>query len=872
MSKLIDRISRKIGSGERLTEADALQLYQSSDLTELGQLANRYNLAQNGDQVFYNINRHINPTNICALSCKFCAYSRKPGDPGAYAFTIDEMVVKATEAVEQGATEVHMVGGLHPRWRLDYYIEMLNAIKTAWPDLHIKAFTAVELDWLAKRARLSIAELITKLRSAGLDSMPGGGAEIFDPAIRDAICETKVDADRWIDIHRTAHNLGLHSNATMLYGHIESYAHRVDHMARLRRLQDETAGFNAFIPLSFQPFQNEMGIKRYTFGYDDLKNIAIARLFLDNFKHIKAYWIMLGQDIAQLALHYGANDLDGTVIEEKISRMAGGRAGMVMQRSSIEDLISRADRQPTERDTLYNPVIKSRSGPHKATGRDTADTQSTPKQSMIKKSTNKKLTIEEPAPAEANRQTVGASSTGLETSKQPVERLFANSLQSADGRQLGEVGRLMDLHQLAKLGNLQRQRWHGGGEAGFTTTLNLHEELKQCDGDISQLEKHLRNLPHQPAVIDWDLLKSDQWSVGENKLERANQGDQTFVPIGRDSKLPDHCLAKKITQIVETAFPDSRLRVTADSKIIVLYEEYEDDLQCWMELVCELGAKEILVAVDPTQSGSSVEQSLASITALHRLLAAKGFLTLGQVNLGEINADQINPGSTVDDYNSLDWQAFGQQIAAFNQLSIDPVSIDPVSIDPASIDPASIDQASIDQASIDQASIDPVSIDPVCSITTYDRNATDSKGDSHAASLTGLLGLIIRVDEAFRVSPIEYLRAVSLVRLGATGIRHVAAPLWRIPALSPSLGIGTKHQQLPGEKFAAIALHYGANDLGAIPIRKIDSNAVADDIRASGFTPVLRDSRFNTIGAAEGFGFTQPNGFDLMNHKPNLIA
>lgn len=353
---LLAQVERKLGNGERLTEDDAIGLYESAELVELGRLADQVNRAKNKDTVFFNVNRHINPTNICALSCKFCAYSRKPGEEGAYAYTIDEMVVKAGEAKDQGATEVHMVGGLHPRWKFDHYKEMIKAVATAYPSLHIKAFTAVELDWLARKARKSVEEVLVELRSVGLQSLPGGGAEIFHPEIRDAICDTKVSAEQWLDTHRTAHRLGMHSNCTMLYGHIENYFHRVDHMRRLRELQDETKGFNAFIPLSFQPFQNEMGIDKYTFGYDDLKTIAIARLYLDNFQHVKAYWIMLGQDVAQLALTYGANDLDGTVIEEKISRMAGGRAGMAMGRGYIENLIRKARRVPCERDTLYKPL------------------------------------------------------------------------------------------------------------------------------------------------------------------------------------------------------------------------------------------------------------------------------------------------------------------------------------------------------------------------------------------------------------------------------------------------------------------------------------------------------------------------------------
>lgn len=349
-------IRTKVENHTRLTDADALWLFENADLGELGNLANEVNLQRNGKAVFYNINRHINPTNICALSCKFCAYSKKIGDDGAYAYDIDEMIKKAAEAVAQGATELHMVGGLHPRWNFQRYVDMIAAMHQAFPDVHLKAFTAVELDWMARKARKTIAEVMLELKAAGLGSFPGGGAEIFHPEIRDKICDTKVSGDQWIETHRTAHKLGLRSNCTMLYGHIENYSHRVDHMRRLRELQDETAGFNVFIPLAFQPFQNEMGVNRYTFGADDLRTIAVARLYLDNFKNIKSYWVMLGQDVAQLALQFGANDLDGTVLEEKISRAAGGRAGMIMTRRNLEQLIKRSDRIPVERTTLYEPV------------------------------------------------------------------------------------------------------------------------------------------------------------------------------------------------------------------------------------------------------------------------------------------------------------------------------------------------------------------------------------------------------------------------------------------------------------------------------------------------------------------------------------
>ncbi len=353
--KTLDSVSKKVYAGTRLTEDDAMTLFSSPDLVTLANLANFKNQQVNSLDVFYNVNRHINPTNVCVLSCKFCAFSRKPGQAGAYAYSIDEMLAKAKQAVDQGATEVHMVGGLHPRWTFDYYLEMIRSIKQTYPDLHIKAFTAVELDWFVKKTRSDLQNILERLMEAGLGSLPGGGAEIFHPEIRDQICDTKVSADQWIQTHELAHGLGLKSNATMLYGHIENTMHRVDHMRRLRELQDRTGGFNAFIPLSFQPHDNDMGINRFTFGVDDLKTVAVARLYLDNFRNVKTYWVMSGQDISQLALSYGANDIDGTVTDEKISHMAGGRSGLAMSREGISQLIENANRRPVERDTLYNP-------------------------------------------------------------------------------------------------------------------------------------------------------------------------------------------------------------------------------------------------------------------------------------------------------------------------------------------------------------------------------------------------------------------------------------------------------------------------------------------------------------------------------------
>lgn len=347
---------RKALRGERLQFEDAVQLYYAPDLVELGMVANEVNLKKNGRDVFFNVNRHINPTNVCAMSCKFCAFSRKPGDEGAYVYTDEQIITKTREAMQSGATEIHMVGGLHPRWNLKNYTHIISLVKQTAPDAHVKAFTAVELDWLARRERKTVREILEALMAAGLGSLPGGGAEIFTSYIREEICDTKLDGDGWIDIHRTAHKLGLRSNCTMLYGHIEDVDSRVDHMLRLRALQDETNGFNVFIPLAYQPEHNELNINKHTFGVDDLKNIAISRLVLDNFKHIKTYWIMTGDKMAQTALHFGANDIDGTVMEEKIANMAGSESGKSREKQGILRFIRLANRIPVERDTVYKPI------------------------------------------------------------------------------------------------------------------------------------------------------------------------------------------------------------------------------------------------------------------------------------------------------------------------------------------------------------------------------------------------------------------------------------------------------------------------------------------------------------------------------------
>jgi aminodeoxyfutalosine synthase len=354
----IEHIAAKIEAGERLTDADALLLFQCDDLIAVGELAALANERINGKRVYYNVNRHINHTNICVNRCKFCAFSRTADEAGAYLLDLDEIRTRAIEAAQQGATEIHIVGGLHPDLPFDFYLEMLRTVKRVSAALHVKAFTAVEIDYLATLAGLPVPETLAHLKTAGLGSLPGGGAEILRQEVRDQLCPEKISGERWLEIMVEVHRAGLKSNATMLYGHIESFADRVDHMRRLRELQDLTGGFQVFIPLSFQKENNPLGHLKNpgSSGVDDLKTLAIARLYLDNFRHIKAYWVMLGAKIAQVALAFGVNDLDGTVVEEKIGHDAGAASPQAMGREEIAALIRKAGKVPVERDTLYNEL------------------------------------------------------------------------------------------------------------------------------------------------------------------------------------------------------------------------------------------------------------------------------------------------------------------------------------------------------------------------------------------------------------------------------------------------------------------------------------------------------------------------------------
>lgn len=351
-------ISDKINEGVRIDEEEALFLLESNELLEIGEMAARANERKNGRRVFFNINRHINYTNICVKRCNFCAFSRQAGEDGAYTLGLSEIESRAGEAQRQGATELHIVGGLHPELPFDYYLELVKTVKSAAPAIHVKAFTAVEIDHLAAISGLSTVEVLSVLREAGLGSMPGGGAEIFAAKVREELCPDKISGERWLSIMEEAHSVGIRSNATMLYGHLESFSDRVDHLRRLRELQDRTGGFQAFVPLAFQPENNRLRIAGVsgTTGVDDLRTLAVSRIYLDNFDNIKAYWVMLGEKTAQVALSFGVNDLDGTVIEEKIGHDAGAASPQSLSRDEILRLIRKAGKRPVERDTLYNSL------------------------------------------------------------------------------------------------------------------------------------------------------------------------------------------------------------------------------------------------------------------------------------------------------------------------------------------------------------------------------------------------------------------------------------------------------------------------------------------------------------------------------------
>ena len=336
-----------------------MALYRSPDLLAVGWLANHVREARHGDVCYYNVNRHINPTNVCVAHCRLCAFGRDPDAAGAYTYALEEIWQRADEGVRAGATEFHMVGGLHPDLPFEYFLDLMRGLKQRCPQVHLKAFTMVEVGYFSRIAKLSVREVLVALKNAGVDSLPGGGAEIFNPRVRRVICDHKTSGRQWLDIARTAHQVGLRSNATMLYGHIESEEERVEHLLLLRELQDETHGFVAFIPLAFHPANTALAHLPGPTGFDDLRAIAVSRLLLDNFDHIKAYWVMLTPRIAQIALRFGADDLDGTVVEEKIYHDAGAKTAEFTPRSELERLIRAAGRTPVERDTLYRRVVRT---------------------------------------------------------------------------------------------------------------------------------------------------------------------------------------------------------------------------------------------------------------------------------------------------------------------------------------------------------------------------------------------------------------------------------------------------------------------------------------------------------------------------------
>ena len=346
----------KVAAGERLSGADARDLLGSSDLIAIGALADHVRRRAAGDDVYFIANRHINHTNVCRNRCLFCAFSHDDGDADAFTLSVDQVLDKARETLTGGITEIHIVGGEHPDLPFDYYLEMMRGLKELAPEVHIQAFTASEIAHLARISGLGVPETLTQLRDAGLGSLPGGGAEVFSGRVRDLICERKISGAEWLDVMRAAHGVGLKSNATMLYGHVETAAELADHMIALRELQDETGGFNAFIPLSFQPANTGLSELPGPTGFDDLKMLAVGRLMLDNFRHIKAFWINVGLKLAQVSLSFGVNDLDGTVVEEKISHAAGVDTGQELTRAELVRVIRGAGRVPVERDTLYNVV------------------------------------------------------------------------------------------------------------------------------------------------------------------------------------------------------------------------------------------------------------------------------------------------------------------------------------------------------------------------------------------------------------------------------------------------------------------------------------------------------------------------------------
>jgi aminodeoxyfutalosine synthase len=361
-------IAEKVEAGRRISEIDALTLYRSNDLNALGMMANVVRERKNGNYATYIHNRYINYSNICVLSCQFCAFAAKKRDAHAFEYAIDEIVRAVRDALRLGVTEVHMVGGLHPTLKKDWYLDLLHELRALDRDLHIKAFTAIEVRHFAQRIfRMSIRDTLITLREAGLGSITGGGAEIFDPVVRDKICRGKETAAEWLDVHRTWHEMGGRSTCTMLYGHIETLAERVDHLRQLRELQDETGGFTGFIPFAFEPQTTVLAHIQRVSGFEQLRNLAVSRIYLDNIDHVTAYWVSLGLPLAQVSLSYGVDDLHGTILEEKIFHMAGATTPQQQTIEALKHTIREAGREPVQRDSYYRHI-----SPHPTAERDTA--------------------------------------------------------------------------------------------------------------------------------------------------------------------------------------------------------------------------------------------------------------------------------------------------------------------------------------------------------------------------------------------------------------------------------------------------------------------------------------------------------------------
>jgi aminodeoxyfutalosine synthase len=359
MHGTLESIRRKVESAQRLSAMEGEFLFRPDvDLHAVGEMADVARRRKHGRTAYYNLNAHLNPTNVCFYRCALCAYSSDEHDRNAYVLSIEDMLRRGAEAEAEGCTELHIVGGAHPEKKYEWYLEIIRRMHAAFPRLHLKAWTAVEIDWFSKISKRSVKTILEEMMVAGLGSMPGGGAEIFDPEVRTQICARKADARTWLSVHRAAHGLGLKTNASMLYGHIEGIEHRIDHLLQLRRLQDLTGGFQTFVPLAFHPEHTQLEYLRRPSVLDDLRTVAVSRLMLDNFDHIKAYWVSLGIGTAQTALAYGADDLDGTVTQEKIHHAAGAKTPQSLSIEELRSLIAETGGEPVERDSIYRRVIR----------------------------------------------------------------------------------------------------------------------------------------------------------------------------------------------------------------------------------------------------------------------------------------------------------------------------------------------------------------------------------------------------------------------------------------------------------------------------------------------------------------------------------